>query len=362
MSDPRRLHRPHWWPEEEPWPPRAPRRFRGGHGRRFVWRAAMLFALVVTLSAVGAVSVTSLLVGSLRGIPPLLAMVVVLAAAVVILRLYVAGVSRVGMPLGDIVEASERLAAGDYAARVASKGPPFLRRIAQAFNTMADRLQANDRQRRDLMADVAHELRTPLAVVQGKLEGLLDGVYPRDDRQIEELIDETRLLSRLVDDLGLLAQSERGALALRREPTDLPALLDDAARAMTKGARGAGVTLRVEAETVPLLMVDPLRMREVLLNLLTNAIRHSPAGSTVSVRAHAAGDTAVVEVRDDGSGIAPDDLPRIFDRFHRGSRSTGSGLGLAISKNLVEAHGGTIAAESTPGQGTTVRVTVPLDA
>jgi len=265
--------------------------------------------------------------------------------------------------MGDVVSAADRVAAGDFSARVAERGPPFLRAVARAFNSMATRLSEQDRQRRELMADIAHELRTPLAVVQGRLEGLLDGVYPRDDARLGEVLEETRLLARLVEDLGTLAHSERGTLGLQKEPTDLGVLLGDAARALASEAAAQGIAIHVEnGADLPLLDVDPLRVREVVTNLIANAIRHGDRGTEVFIDAERSDGHVTVRVRDTGPGIAPAERPRIFDRFQKGGRSRGSGLGLAIARNLVVAHGGEIAAESELGRGTTVTFTLPLAA
>jgi signal transduction histidine kinase len=217
--------------------------------------------------------------------------------------------------------------------------------------------------RRDLMADVAHELRTPLTVIQGKLEGLIDGVYPRDDGQLQQLLEETHVLSRLVEDLRTLALSESGALELQREPADLAGLARDVAAAFASDATGRNVTLRVDAPSdVAPIEIDPVRIREVISNLLANALRHTPAGGTVTLRvATAPGDAVSIEVRDTGSGMTPDELAHAFDRFYKGSRSHGSGLGLTIAKNLVAAHGGAIRASSEPGHGTAVAFTLPRE-
>jgi two-component system OmpR family sensor kinase/two-component system sensor histidine kinase BaeS len=289
-----------------------------------------------------------------------------LAAGVIVFALVLAflgAMGRVGLPMGDVVSAADRVAGGDFSARVPERGPPFLRAVARAFNSMANRLSEQDRQRRDLMADVAHELRTPLAVVQGRLEGLLDGVYPRDDARLAEVLEETQLLARLVEDLGTLAHSERGTLGLQKEPTDLLVLIGDAARALESEASAQGVILQVEDATdLPLVDVDPLRVREVVTNLVANAIRHGGAGTAVFIGTERRHDRVVVRVRDTGPGIAPADRERIFERFQKGGRSRGSGLGLAIARNLVAAHGGEIAVESELGRGTTVTFTLPLAA
>jgi signal transduction histidine kinase len=221
-----------------------------------------------------------------------------------------------------------------------------IRRVGGAF-------AEQDRLRRQLMADVAHELRTPLAILQGRIEGLLDGVYPRDESHLTELLEETRHLSRLVEDLGTLAHAEAGALELRKEIVDLGDLVRDVAAALPRP-----IAVAVPAD-LPAVEVDPVRIRQVLLNLLANALRHTPVEGVVSVEVQVRPQHVLIRVRDSGSGIAPEELPRIFERFQKGSDSGGSGLGLAIARKLVLAHGGDIGIESAPGKGTEVTVTLP---
>ncbi len=269
---------------------------------------------------------------------------------------------RVGRPLGDVVGAADRVAEGDFSVRVRERGSPWVRTLGRAFNSMTERLERQQRQRRDLMADVAHELRTPLAVMQGRLEGMLDGVYPQDASQVAQILDETRHLGRLVDDLRTLAHSEGGTLALQREPTDLAVLLADAAASFRPEAERRRVKLTVHAgDDLPILEIDPVRIREVVVNLLTNALRYAPDGGLVTIDTRmGTASTIAVAVSDDGPGISAADLPHVFDRFYKGRASSGSGLGLAIAHNLVAAHGGTIAARSAPGQGTTITFTLPV--
>jgi len=220
--------------------------------------------------------------------------------------------------------------------------------FALAFRRVSRVFRAQDALRRQLMADVAHELRTPLAILQGRVEGLIDGVYPRDDAHLGELLDETHHLARLVEDLRTIANAEAGALVLQKETIDAAELIRDAASSFE------GVLVDVHG---PIEMsLDPVRIREVLLNLLSNAKR---AGGEVRVRAEAQPGRLVIRVSDTGSGIPAEELPRIFDRFVKGRDSRGSGLGLAIARNLVEAHGGKIRAESVVGEGTTITVTLP---
>ena len=228
-------------------------------------------------------------------------------------------------------------------------GLAFRRTIGRVGGAFAEQA----RLRRQLMADVAHELRTPLAILQGRIEGLLDGVYPRDESHLGELLDQTRHLSRLVDDLGTLAHAEAGALELRLETVDLGDLVRDVAAALPRP-----IDVQVPAD-LPAVEADPVRIRQVLLNLLANALRHTPAEGTIAVEVQTGPQQILIRVRDTGSGIAPEDLPRIFERFQKGSGSGGSGLGLAIARKLVLAHGGDIGIESAPGQGTVVTVSLP---
>ena len=228
---------------------------------------------------------------------------------------------------------------------------------------MAAQLQVNQEQRRNLVSDVTHELRTPLTIIQGNLEGLVDGIYPTDREHLASILEETRVLSRLIDDLRTLAQAESGTLKLQKEAADLADLVSETVASFRPQAEEAGVTLHIDvASGLPLVSLDPLRIREVLLNLLANALRYTPRGGVISISCSFADDSKciAVAVRDSGAGIPPEDLSHIFDRFYKTRDSRGSGLGLTIAKNLVAAHGGDIAAESTLGQGTTVRFTLPV--
>lgn len=221
--------------------------------------------------------------------------------------------------------------------------------FAIVLRRVSHRLRAEDQLRRQLMADVAHELRTPLAILQGRIEGLLDGVYQRDDARLEELLDETRHLSRLVEDLRTIANAEAGALELRKEASDIAELIRESAASLDS-------PIDVQVGDLPLILIDPVRIREVLLNLLSNAVQHA---KDVTIRAHAEPRYVIIEVIDHGAGIPPEDLPRVFDRFTKGTHSRGSGLGLAISRDLVNAHGGAIQAESRVGEGTMITVSLP---
>jgi signal transduction histidine kinase len=267
---------------------------------------------------------------------------------------------RFGFPLGQMVEAADRVAAGDYTTRAPEYGPRWMRTLARAFNSMTSRLEAHDRQRRQLMADIAHELRTPLAVLQGRVEGMVDGVYPRDEAQLTAVLQETRVLTRLVEDLRTLAHTESGTLTLQKESTDVATLLNDTAASFAADAAARNITLDVDAPAdLPLVDMDPLRIREVLTNLIANALGHTPERGRVLVTASADDKMVKMSVSDTGSGISAAELPNIFDRFYKGQGSRGSGLGLTIARNLVVAHGGEIRAESEEGKGTIVAFTLP---
>jgi signal transduction histidine kinase len=197
-------------------------------------------------------------------------------------------------------------------------------------------------------------------VVQGDLQAILDGVYPLEMAQIAGLYDETRLLTRLVDDLHDLALADAGQLRIERQPVDLAALVRAAAAQFAPLAEAKDVRLRADAPAPALALGDPDRLAQILRNLLSNALRHTSAGGEIALRAAGAADVAHVEVSDTGSGIAPEDLPHVFDRFYRGDRrARGAGLGLAIARQLARAHGGDLTVASRPGAGPTFTLSVP---
>jgi two-component system, OmpR family, sensor histidine kinase BaeS len=329
---------------------------------RFLARVAIFATLLVFIAVGGATLVFLLLASALGAAVPaphgaLLALLAILVAIIL-----GSGVRRAAAPIGDLIEAAERVEAGDYQVRVPERGAREIRGLARAFNQMAERLEHDAVQRRRLLADVSHELRTPLSVIQGNLEALLDGVHPADHEHLTALLDSSRTLSRLVDDLRTLSLAEAGELRLHREPTDITQLLRDVIAGFQAAAESAKVTLELEAEEgLPSLDIDPTRTQQVVANLLGNALRHTPAGGRIVVRASRAGPDAVaVEVHDTGTGMSPEVVGRVFDRFFRGPDSTGSGLGLPIARELVVGQGGEIGAASQQGQGTTIRFTLPV--
>ncbi len=285
--------------------------------------------------------------------------VVLLAIAAVFSR-------RISAPLRQISAAAHAIADGDHSSRVKPANVRELAELAESFNRMAAALQQADQQRRQLTADIAHELRTPLSIIKGQLEGIQDGVYEADAEQIEALLAEVALLERLINDLHLLALADAGQLPLYREMVAPVMLVNEAVRSFTQSAAERGIRLTtVLADDLPDIMVDPLRIAQVLGNLIGNALRHTPAGGEVKVAVTADQGSIVFSVRDTGPGIDPADLPHIFDRFYRADRSRtrssgGAGLGLAIARRLVEAHRGQIWVESELGRGTTVSFAMPV--
>ncbi len=283
--------------------------------------------------------------------------------------------SRITSPVKRLTAAASKVAAGDFFQRVDLKSRDELASLAEAFNTMAESLARTEQQRRQLLSDIAHELNTPLTIIQGNLEAMIDGVVEPTSERMVSLRDETLLLSRLVADLRDLSLAEAGHLHLRVEPVDLGELVAATVSAAQAEARMRGIDLETTVqEGLPLVAADPDRVGQVLRNLIGNALRFTPAGGTVRVAAFVGGEPAgepssraghvEVIVADTGPGISAEDLPRIFDRFFRVDRSRsrasgGTGLGLAVAKQLVEAHAGRVWADSTVGRGTTLHFTLP---
>jgi len=366
-----RREKPRWWPENEPWPP-VKHRMSANRGR-FFRRVGCAIALMYFLTFIIFTAIIGLVLNSLGVIHIVykpLGWVVPASILLSILGLSSLvwggrGLRGLSAPFGDLLEAAGRIADGDYSPRVRERGPAELRALVRAFNGMAEKLQLTEEQRRDLMADITHELRTPLTVIQGNLEGFLDGVYSPDEAHLKSLLDETQILARLVEDLRTLSLAESGALQLKKEPTDLGILIGETISAFRSQADAAGVKLDVQGPQALTLNIDPERIRQVLSNLIANALRYTPRDGTIQIqyaRTKAeSGRIVEVSVQDSGIGIAPDVLPHIFNRFFKSRDSSGTGLGLPIARHLVEAHGGTITAESQPGRGTTMQFTLPAN-
>jgi signal transduction histidine kinase len=275
----------------------------------------------------------------------------------------------IATPLADVMSAADAVAEGDLSVRIPARGPHEFGRLARSFNRMVAELERSDQQRRNLTADVAHELRTPLHIIQGNLEGVLDGVYQSTTDHIGATLEETRLLTRLVEDLRTLSLAEAGQLVLVQERVDVAELLADVGTSFSGQAEAAGIDLRVEIVGGPsdlTITGDAGRLDQVLSNLMANAVRYTHSGGNITLRAEPLNDGIRIIVRDTGEGIPAEDVPYVFDRFWRGDRSrsraggTGSGLGLAIARQLVQAHGGWIEIESELGEGTTFTIELPM--
>ncbi|MBI4282528.1 MAG: HAMP domain-containing protein [Chloroflexi bacterium] len=274
---------------------------------------------------------------------------------------------RVLAPVRDLGLAARLLGQGDLSQRVSNQGRDEIAQLGRTFNSMAEGLEKAEQQRRSLMADVAHELRTPLSNIQGYLEAVRDGLLQPDAETIDTIYQQVLHLARLVEDLRLLALAEAGALRLDREPDSLDEVLHRSVEAVRPRAEARGVSLSLDVpDGFPLVTMDRTRIAQVLGNLLENAITHTPQDGRVAVLAEVIGrSVARVTVADTGVGIPPEELPRVFERFYRVDHSRtratgGAGLGLTIAKQLVEAHGGTIRAESEPGKGSRFIFELPL--
>ena len=348
--------RPPWWPEGEPFPPY--RRYWGRRGPLHLFRllgcllvGAFLFSLIAGLAA-----------GAMFGRPggphpfffvPILFVVGLVFVAAQVFR-------RATRPMDRLIDAARRIESGDYSAQVPEWGPADIRSVARAFNSMSARLKTVDEQRRSFLADVTHELRTPLSVIRGQAEAIADGVYPADAAHLAPIMDATSALDRLVEDLRTLVLTDAGSLVLHREPTDLGTLVRDTVESFRSQAETAGVSLASDvAEDLQPVDVDPARIRQVVGNLLSNAIRHTPSGGSVRVSVNLTENQAIITVTDTGEGIPRDLLPHVFERFVKGPNSKGSGLGLAIAHDIIVASGGSVTMESPAGGGSVARVVLP---
>jgi signal transduction histidine kinase len=354
-----------------------------------LWRMAGFFVFVVLgplIFCAGALYLLGLL-GQPAPELSTAAWAIAILMLVGLLFTFASGVRRLALPLTELISAAGRVEGGDYSVRVRPRGSRELRLLGRSFNDMAQRLEHTEEQRRNLIADLSHELRTPVSVVQGNLEALMDGVYPADEAHLGPVLEEVRLLSRLIDDLRTLSEAETGTLALHREPTDPAVLVGEVTTSFRTQADSRGIALQLNlADDLPLVDVDPVRIREVLVNLITNAFRHTPSGGRVTIGAALNPPHLVLTVADTGSGIRPEDLPHVFERFYKSvpepppdsgevevdaggvgedapsfSAPGGRGLGLTIAKDLVEAHGGTLEVDSVLGEGTTLKVLLPIE-
>jgi histidine kinase len=272
-------------------------------------------------------------------------------------------------PVDDLRTATRRMATGDFAVTVPVPSEPDLAALAVDVNGLGDALATTERRRSQLLGEVTHELRTPITMIRGQMEGLLDGVIAPSDEVYVAVADEAARLQRLVDDLAMLSQVDEGVLRIVPEMLDLSAVAAGAAERLRPQFDDEGVVLIVDASTPVPVSGDSDRLTQVITNLLGNALGHTPRDGTVSVRSGRNGEVAWVEVTDSGAGIPAGELDRIFDRFYRSADTSpvpgrasraGRGLGLTIARSLARAHGGEVVASSQgPGTGATFRLTIP---
>jgi two-component system sensor histidine kinase BaeS len=353
----RRHYRQEWWADNkgEFWqgPGRGAEAW-SGFGRRMV-RGVLMFLLFMAFMLGGLVWLVAKVFTSF-GFFALVAVVLITPFVLVaVVSTVVMAARRTWWPVRDLISAAGSLADGDYSARVRPARSSSMQPVVASFNDMARRLESADEERRQLLADLGHELRTPLTVIRGEIEAIRDGLHQPTDDNLSLLISEVEVMERLLEDLRTLSLIEAGSLALHPEPTSLDVLLAEVADGHRRRADELGVVVSLDAEPIEV-VVDPVRIREVVSNLVVNSLRAMPNGGGLRLTAQGSGGGAVIEVSDTGVGIPQDELDRVFDRFHKGERSLGSGLGLTISRDLVAAHGGTISIESDLGIGTKVTV------
>ncbi|MHB8085354.1 MAG: ATP-binding protein [Dehalococcoidia bacterium] len=287
--------------------------------------------------------------------------------AVIVAILLTIAISRpVLAPIRALTLAAQKLGKGDFAQRVKIADKSEIGELATTFNSMAHDLQRDEQLRKDMIADIAHELRSPLTNVRGYLEAIRDDVMKPDKGTVNSIYDETMLLSRLIDDLQELSLAETGEMKLYYQIEDVSALIDQAVAAVRARATDKGLSIATELDAgLPPVNIDFLRIKQVLLNLLQNAIVHTPAGGSVTIGAARKDGMVEISVTDTGEGIPAEELDNIFERFHRVDKSRsrhtgGTGLGLTIAKSLVEAHKGTIGVQSEPGKGSRFSFTLPV--
>lgn len=370
----RRADHPHnndWRQRWENMSPEERRKWRR-RGRRMFWRFLLSFGMIVLL-IIGSMGMLAGLitrwVSGEEGWTPTTILVwiggLIVTLALPALAFAIGGRAfrSIAAPITEVMAAADAVAAGDLSARVTTRYKGDFGRLAKSFNRMAEELQLADQRRRNLTADVAHELRTPLHIIQGNLEGVLDEVYQPTTEHIEATLDETRLLARLVDDLRTLSLAEAGQLPLHLEPVHVAELLADVETSFSGQAEAAALMLSITAAPDLIVQADYDRLTQVINNLVMNAIRHTPAHGSIAIEAKQVDEQVNIKICDTGEGIEPEALPYIFDRFWRGDKArphTGStGLGLAIARQLVQAHGGRIEVESKIGEGTTFTIELP---
>ena len=275
-------------------------------------------------------------------------------------------VNRIVNPLAEVIAASQSVAEGNLAVRVPVRGRnDDLHALSDHFNHMTETLERNDRERREQFADIAHELRTPLSVLRGRLEGIMDGIYPLSSKFIAPALEETYLLERLVEDLHTLTLAEARKLHIDLKPVDPRALIERMVDLFKAQAGEQKITISVNADPdIPNVVADPQRLEQVIGNLLDNALRYSTEGSQVYISLHQEENNVLISVADSGPGLSEDELPLVFNRFWRSDKSRarrtgGAGLGLAIVHQLIEAQAGKVAANNLPEKGLQISIWLP---
>lgn len=348
------------------------RKFRHRQGGRFLFfRFFFIFGFmaIFIFGGIGAFGfiIRQSMMGMHMGVDSGLFWIIVFAIGLPFFGMMIGGWARrrISNPLSNIMDASEAVSQGDLSVRVPEGRPGEFGRLAAAFNHMVSELEQTDQTRRGLAADVAHELNTPLHIIQGYLEGILDKVYEPDQETINTMLEETHLMARLVEDLRTLSLAEAGVLPLEMRQVNLAELLEDIRTTFSGQTEAAGVELHTEVNADLTLAADPDRLNQVLINLTANALRYTPQGGQITITASQSSDGIQIEVTDTGQGIDPQHLPHIFERFYRADKSrthadgSGHGLGLPIARQLIRAHGGDITVQSQPGQGTTFTIMLP---
>jgi signal transduction histidine kinase len=318
-----------------------------------------MFILVVGAALVGAAIATAVAgVASGGRLAIVLATLFVLVVGSSLLRRVI---RRTWRPVRDLISAAGRLADGDYTARVNERSSAGMRAVGSSFNSMARRLEEADEQRRQLMSDLGHELRTPLAVIRGEIEAVIDGVRDGGPEHMESLLDEVEVLERLIEDLRILTLSEAGKLPLQAGQADLMKVVEEVASSYRPTASASGIEILVKAPAeVPNLEMDQVRIRQALANLVVNSIRAMPAGGRVTLKVEVEDDRIRTDVIDTGPGIDPAQLDEVFGRFVKSEDSPGSGLGLSIARGLLKAHGGDLEITASGPTGTTASMWLPI--
>jgi signal transduction histidine kinase len=360
-------HPPHWRTHHPDWLPHRSANWVP-HMRRFVlWRFVLFFGVMALFFLGALIVIAGIAFGPLQDTLPRTLTLALLLCGVPVVFIMLVGMlggwtfRRFGRPIADVMAAADAVSEGDLSVRLRESYPGEIGRLARSFNRMTSELQHAEQQRRNLTSDVAHELRTPLHIIQGNLEGILDGVYQPETGVIKATLEETHQLARLVSDLQTISLAEDGQLPLHKIHVSASDLLEDASARFRSQADEAGVALEVsfsgDSDALEI-EVDPDRVGQVLNNLITNALHQTPPGGWIRLSAVPIEGGVQLSVRDSGAGISPADQPFIFDRFWKGDRSrsrqggSGSGLGLAIARQLVKAHDGKIDVSSEPGEGT----------